>query len=189
MSCFTPESHRDLGAEPGPGPCVRYPHAARILFPALPVFSRRTQGGRSPKRNVPLKTQILSAVFLLTYWQKPKIYTFFSGENNSKSALVTPSVKLEAADTIPSPGLLRQGLCAREQQVLWAGGLEQLPSLRPMPPSGRTSSLHADVTPGLVLGPRAAEPQHTPHQTHPFTSFPLGSPSASRHPATNLGAW
>lgn len=41
--------------------------------PTQPAFwpPKRTQGGQSPRRNVPLKTQVLSAVFVVNPWQEP----------------------------------------------------------------------------------------------------------------------
>lgn len=70
------ESRKQDQAE-GQGSRPRTP--ARRRFPPFLQFSKRMQGGRSPE-NVPLKRQILSAVYLLNHWQEPKIYTFFSGE-------------------------------------------------------------------------------------------------------------
>ena len=76
-----PQDHTELWAELGPGPGSPLPPGPvwRLSIPPC-GFSKRIQGGQSPKRNVPLKTQILSAVFLLNHWRGPKIYTFFPGE-------------------------------------------------------------------------------------------------------------
>lgn len=95
-----------------------------------------------------MKTQILSAVFLLNHWRGPKIYTFFSGEKTWQTCPGHSHRDIRGSrqgtrGVFPAPAASccrasgRQQLCARKEQVLWAGG----------PDAGRGPGADADKCP------------------------------------------
>lgn len=129
---FVPGSHRELRAELGPGPGSPLPSSpAWRLFPALLVASQEEAGWTKPKEECSLEnTNPFSCFPLETLARAQNLYIFFLVKKNSKPALVTHTVKSEAADREPSehpqpwwpPASERAGrqhLRAHARQVPW----------------------------------------------------------------------